>query len=271
MGAWWFTAIATLVTGFCYAIQKYLKWVGRQLPARATYYNDGIAYYFKTILILLLVRSFIVEWSIIPSGSLKPTLLVGDLVLTDKLAYGVRLPLTGHLLIPLSAPKRGDVVAFRYPVEPSKTLMKRLIGLPGDRIQYYDKKLVINGVQAPQVEIGLVHDQGVDNTTQSWLLCEENLQGCLHLIYTTPPETGTGRSLTQKEVHKPIDVTVPSGHYFVMGDNRDYSLDSRVWGCVPDYYLLGKAKRVYISLNKPSSWWKPYAWVRWTRIGMKIR
>jgi signal peptidase I len=269
MGAWWLIAIGTLITGCCYGIQRFLQWTSYRLPARVAYYNDGIAYYFKTLLILLFIRSFIVEWSIVPSDSLKPTLLAGDRVLTDKSVYGIRLPVTGHVLIPLNKPKRGEIIVFRCPVEPSKGLIKRLIGLPGDRVQYRDKQLTINGKCVPQIEKGIVYDQEAEGKEQPWLLCEENLEGCLYQIYLSPhPETSVKKPLV---VDKPIDITVPPEHYFVMGDHRDHSIDSRVWDCIPDRYLLGKAKRIYMSHNKPSTWWKPYSWMRWKRIFMRVK
>jgi signal peptidase I len=265
MRAWWLTAIGTMITGFCYSLQKYLKRVDYNLPERVAYYNDGVAFYFKKLLFLLFLRSFVFEWAIVPSESLKPTLLVGDRLLTDKSVYGIRLPITGHLLIPWKKPKRGDVIVFRSPIEPSNTEINRLIGLPGDKIQYFEKQLIINGKQASKVAIGIVDDQGIQENFQSWLLSEENLEGCIHQIYTHPRIDST---------EKCVDITVPLGHYFVMGDHRDSSIDSRVWGCIPDRYLLGKAKRIYLSRNRPAIWWKPQSWmssIRWNRLGMKIK
>ena len=179
---------------------------------------------FWAALIALAIRSFVIEPFKIPSGSMIPTLLVGDYVLVNKFAYGLRLPFTGTLLVPIGAPKRGDVIVFRFPDDPREDYIKRVIGLPGDRIEVRDKRLYINGqlverkpdgeyVQAPG-------DIGGPAIAQRFI--ETNPEGVQYTILQAMPEAPPGPAPTGPWL-------VPEGHYFMMGDNRDNSLDSRLW------------------------------------------
>ncbi|MFU8798260.1 MAG: signal peptidase I, partial [Gammaproteobacteria bacterium] len=192
----------------------------------------------------------------IPSGSLKPTLLVGDFILTNKFTYGVRLPVSHKKIIQRGKPERGDIVVFRFPPDPTQDYIKRIIGLPGDRLSYIDKVLYVNGKPVDQTIIGYRTEKDEHTKEERRLLRkQENLTGVIHDIY--------------QELDDPArdweDVVVPSGHYFVMGDNRDNSADSRVWGVVPESALIGKAILVWFS------WDKENLAVRWNRIGQKIQ
>lgn len=208
--------------------------------------------FFPVFLIVLLLRSFLIEPFRIPSGSMMPTLLVGDFILVNKFVYGIRLPVSDYKIFQVSQPERGDVVVFRYPLDPSTPFIKRVVGLPGDRIAYYNKVLYINGQQADQRLVGTYtgHGSGANMTGAS--LKQETLKPITHpiLIQTGYP------SVDGKLV-------VPEGHYFVLGDNRDNSRDSRYWGTVPEELLIGKAFAVWMN-------WDLGNGIDWTRIGMSI-
>lgn len=210
--------------------------------------------FFPILLLVLVIRSFIFEPFTVPSGSLKPTLLVGDFVLTSKSSYGLRLPVIGTKIVKIGEPQRGDIVVFRWPPDPSIYYIKRVIGLPGDRISYINKTLYVNGQPAPQVfqqQRTVTTDNG---NTSKVELKQENLLGIKHSIYVRPEIPADNFE----------DIVVPAGHYFMMGDNRDDSFDSRGWGFVPEANLVGKAILIWFSWNKEKHH------VRWNRIGLKI-
>lgn len=208
--------------------------------------------FFPVFLIVLLLRSFLIEPFRIPSGSMMPTLLVGDFILVNKFVYGIRLPVSDKKIFEVSQPERGDVVVFRYPLDPSTPFIKRVVGLPGDRIAYYNKVLYINGQQADQRLIGryIGHGSGADMTGAS--LRQETLGSITHpiLVQTGYPSADT-------------KLVVPEGHYFVLGDNRDNSRDSRYWGTVPDGLLIGKAFTIWMN-------WDLGNGIDWARIGTSI-
>lgn len=185
---------------------------------------------FPVLLVVLILRSFIVEPFQIPSGSMKPTLKIGDFILVNKWHYGFRLPVIGSKVIPMNTPQRGDVVVFKYPQDPRVNYIKRVVGLPGDRVTYQDKTVYINGQPQTQVLLAQLPPQN-----PQLLLIDEKLGGINHQIYrdVAPPR-------------KPGEWVVPEGQYFVMGDNRDNSNDSRFWGFVPDELLVGKAFAVWM-------------------------
>lgn len=204
--------------------------------------------FFPVLAIVLILRSFLVEPFQIPSGSMKPTLDVGDFILVNKFAYGIRLPVLDQKVIQLGDPQRGDVMVFRYPSDPSVNYIKRVVGLPGDRIRYTsDKRLFINGELVAKKLIGTE-----PGTLGSAELYEEQLGAVEHQIrqemsrYRAPPDS---------------EWTVPAAHYFMMGDNRDNSNDSRYWddpnipkdelGMVPDKNIVGKAFAVWMSWPEP--------------------
>lgn len=185
------------------------------------------------LFLALVIRAFVVQAFSIPSGSMKPTLLIGDYLLVNKFIYGIRNPFNNEVIIPISEPQRGDIVVFVYPQDPSKDYIKRVVGVEGDRIQIINKTLYVNGqiVETP----GAVHTDPV-------ILNQPD----------DPPRDNFGPAI------------VPGDHLFVMGDNRDYSYDSRFWGFVPLNALRGKAFIIYWS------WDKEHHWPRWNRLGRLI-
>lgn len=192
--------------------------------------------YFVIIMVIFGVRSFVIEPFQIPSGSMLPTLEVGDFILVNKFDYGLRLPVFNTMLIPTTQPKRGDVVVFKYPVDPSQNFIKRLVGLPGDVISYQDRRLMVNGNLIDETfQANLPaskKSQGIPVTQY-----QENLLGVEHLIYKNlRPAIGLENSWV-----------VPEGHYFAIGDNRDNSLDSRKWGMIPEANMKGRA--IYIWMH----------------------
>jgi signal peptidase I len=195
---------------------------------------------FPVLLIVLLFRSFLFEPFKIPSGSMIPTLLVGDFIVVNKYAYGLRLPVVHTKIVPISDPERGDVVVFRYPVDPKVNFIKRLIGLPGDTISYRDKKLYINGELVPTEDQGHYSSSEVKCSTPrpDAIRLTENLGRISHDILI---HEGSGSRDGQWQV--------PEGHYFVMGDNRDRSNDSREWGFVPEHNLMGRAIGIWLNFD----------------------
>ncbi|MFC6671683.1 signal peptidase I [Marinobacterium aestuariivivens] len=185
---------------------------------------------FPVLLLVLVLRSFLVEPFQIPSGSMLPTLQVGDFILVNKYHYGLRLPVLNTKIVDVNDPKAGDVVVFKYPRDPSVNYIKRVVGLPGDRIRYQNKTLFVNGKPQPQQLLAQLPPL---NPQQ--LLLVENLDGVQHRVYHDVASPG----LVGEWV-------VPEGKYFVMGDNRDNSNDSRYWGFVPDELLVGKAFAVWM-------------------------
>lgn len=210
--------------------------------------------FFPILLMVFSVRSFAYEPWRIPSGSLKPTIQVGDFILVNKFTYGIRLPIVHTKIINIGEPQRGDIVVFRSPSKKTPPLLiKRVIGIPGDQIKYVDKVLYINGQQATQSFINFSKDS--DDGATSWPVevKQENLLGIKHGIYQIPTANNDD-----------FEITVPPHKYFMMGDNRDDSADSRYWGFMPEENIVGKATRVLISFDKLSH---P---VRLERTGEKI-
>jgi signal peptidase I len=207
-------------------------------------------------IIVLILRSFLIEPFRIPSGSMMPTLLVGDFILVNKFTYGIRLPVINAKVIPISEPKRGDVVVFRYPENPSIPYIKRVVGLPGDHVVYHiaNKMLYINDEPIPQKVIGPYQGIGEGSGMTGADEKTENLQGVEHSILLLP-----NRNLNTPMPY--MDMTVPVGHYFVLGDNRDNSRDSRFWGTVPEENLIGRAFLIWMNWDRG---------VHWDRIGQGI-
>lgn len=213
--------------------------------------------FFPVILAVLVFRSFLFEPFRIPSGSMMPTLLVGDFVLVNKFAYGLRLPVTNTKILDTGEPKRGDIAVFRYPLNPKEDYIKRIVGLPGDTIKVVGEQVYIDGKPAPQTLVGSYHGtdktsiQMEENPNMSPVdLYTEDLGGVRHSVlhfgymenYNCQGSGGTPLSNGGCEWH------VPKGHYFAMGDNRDDSEDSRFWGFVPEQNLAGKAFFIWFSL-----------------------
>lgn len=203
--------------------------------------------FFPVLAIVLVLRSFLLEPFQIPSGSMKPTLEVGDFILVNKFAYGIRLPVVDTKIIEVGNPQRGDVMVFRYPSNPSINYIKRVIGLPGDTITYTgDKRLLVNGQSVAEQFLG--EEEGSLGRT---LLYKEKLGEIEHMI----------RKQLRRNIMPGRQWAVPQGHYFMMGDNRDDSNDSRywhdahipqeLWGMVPDQNIVGKAFAVWLSWPDP--------------------
>jgi signal peptidase I len=208
---------------------------------------------FPVILAVLVLRSFVVEPFRIPSGSMMPTLLHGDFILVNKFAYGIRLPSVDTKIFDIGTPKRGDIIVFRYPKDPDTDYIKRVIGVPGDVIVEEDKKLYINGIEAPQELLGFYEGEGANSSMNGTPLYAENLNGVKHEVLIRP------NGLTDRR-----EYTVGEDEYFVMGDNRDNSYDSRAWGTVPDANLRGKAFIIWLNVDPQT-----YDF-NWARIGTSL-
>ena len=205
--------------------------------------------FFPVFLVVLVLRSFLFEPFRIPSGSMLPTLLIGDFILVSKYSYGVRLPVLHTKVLDTGAPERGDVAVFRFPRNPSQDFIKRVIGIPGDTIRYVDKRLTINGEAVDLQSQGPYHPPGEAQADQSLLRLTEKFDNVEYEILNSV----NAGSLSG-------GVTVPDGQYFVMGDNRDNSNDSRVWGFVPEDHLVGKAVLIWMNLD-----------LHWDRLGSSIK
>jgi len=197
---------------------------------------------FPVFLIVLILRGFIAEPFRIPSGSMLPTLEVGDFILVNKFSYGLRLPVLNKKFVEIADPERGDVVVFRYPENPSIDYIKRVVGVPGDKVAYYNKVLYINDKPAEQQPDG---HYMVD--FYQYMQLDEQYDDIRHKILIN-------------KMYPAVDfvITVPENKYFVMGDNRDNSRDSRFWGFVPEENLVGKAFLIWMN-------WDP--WDKWPQLG----
>lgn len=215
--------------------------------------------FFPVILVVFLLRSFLVEPFRIPSGSMLPSLLVGDFILVNKFEYGIRVPVINRKIFDLGTPSLGDIAVFRFPGDTSINYIKRIVGLPGDRVIYKDKRLYINGQLMAQRDLRpYVLVESAHRMTVAKQLTED-LGDISHDILTTArADPGT------------MEFLVPDSEYLVMGDNRDRSNDSRYWGYVPDQNLVGKAFLVWFSLDSTGnrSWWDR---IVWSRIGDSIQ
>jgi signal peptidase I len=209
--------------------------------------------FFPVIALVFVLRSFLYEPFKIPSSSMVPTLQVGDLILVNKFIYGIRLPVINKKIIEVSHPQRGDVMVFKYPKDVSLDYIKRVVGVPGDKISYKNKRLTINGKAQSYQKLPDYLDEERLNYSQQFV---ENLSGVKHKIlnderapsYVPNPDAFPQHELCTYDIEG-FSCTVPAGHYFMMGDNRDNSLDSRYWGFVPDQNIVGKAFFVWMNLG----------------------
>ncbi|HOV18392.1 signal peptidase I [Ottowia sp.] len=214
---------------------------------------DWTAGLFPVILIVFLLRSFVFEPFKIPSGSMIPTLLIGDLILVNKFTYGLRLPVANTRLTEGHAVQRGDVVVFRYPPKPSVDYIKRVIGLPGDEVSYLNKRLTINGKEVPQTAVSDFFDE---STMEYFKQFNEQLGDVRHDIivdtrraaFIGNPDAFPYRDNCRYSIEG-VTCKVPEGQYFMMGDNRDNSLDSRYWGFVPEGNIIGRAFFVWMNFG----------------------
>jgi len=269
--------IALVVTGLIWLFDHLFLAKGRAAEAKLPLLVDYSKSFFPVILIVFLLRSFLVEPFKIPSGSMLPTLLIGDFILVNKFEYGIRLPVINRKVIDLSDPKPGDVMVFRYPSDPSLDYIKRVVGLPGDVVEYLDKRLIINGKP-----IDIQREGSYEYTAQGLNFVQgatwrEKLGEHSHIAMTQddmPPvivhqvEGNFAYRDNCTYNDRGFKCTVPDGHYFMLGDNRDASNDSRYWGFVPEQNIVGRAFFIWWNfddfLNSLKSFSKP------ARIGHSI-
>ena len=247
--------ILTALTVFTGMIVAYDKFYLRKLISDSDKFSnkflkttiDYSRSFFPVLLFVLVIRSFIFEPFRIPSGSMMPTLLPGDYIFVKKYSYGLRLPVIEKKIFDIGGPKRGDVVVFRLPSEPNINYIKRVIGLPGDELVYERHRLTINGES-----IDVIRDVN-HKIVSSAARYIEQLGERNHAIFVTNASYSM-RDGTYR---------VPDDHYFMMGDNRDNSRDSRFIGTIPEAYLVGEAVRIWMHMDG-------FEWPEWQRIGMKI-
>lgn len=210
--------------------------------------------FFPVIALVFVLRSFLFEPFKIPSSSMVPTLLVGDLILVNKFTYGIRLPIINQKIIQLNDPQRGDVMVFKYPKDMSQDYIKRVVGVPGDKITYENKRLTVNG---KPISYAPLEDYLEEESLNYKKQFKENLSGTEHRILNDDRAGTLNLSdvgdFPGKEActytYDGFTCTVPAGNYFMMGDNRDNSADSRYWGFVPDRNIVGKAVAVWMNLS----------------------
>jgi signal peptidase I len=228
--------------------------VARQKLLMQPWWLDWTAGLFPVILVVFLLRSFLFEPFKIPSGSMIPTLLVGDLILVNKFHYGVRLPVLNKKIVDNNPVKRGDVMVFRYPVDPRQDYIKRVVGLPGDEISYSNQKLTVNGQLLATTAMSDFFEADSMHYEPQFT---EKLGDIEHRLLVNPrrqmyygpdPKTFPGAENCRYTADS-VTCKVPAGHYFMMGDNRDNSLDSRFWGFVPDENIVGKAFFVWMNFG----------------------
>lgn len=214
---------------------------------------DWTAGLFPVIAIVFVLRSFLFEPFKIPSGSMIPTLMVGDLILVNKFTYGIRLPVINQKITEGNKPQRGDVMVFRYPPQPTLDYIKRVVGVPGDEVAYINKRLTINGKELPTRELPDFLDRDVMRYFKQF---EETLGDVPHrtIVNNDVPAFIQGASNFEFKENcrysvEGVTCKVPEGYYFMMGDNRDNSLDSRYWGFVPDKNIVGKAFFVWMNFG----------------------
>ncbi|MBT8080797.1 MAG: signal peptidase I [Gammaproteobacteria bacterium] len=242
--------VLTVFTGVVVALDKF-AWKtseddSRDKPGAKHVLVEYSRSFFPVLLLVLVIRSFVFEPFRIPSGSMMPTLLEGDFIFVKKYSYGLRLPVTETKIVETGSPARGDVIVFRLPSDPSVNYIKRVIGLPGDTVVYERHRLTINGER--------VALRGGDGESRGAPVYAEDLDGRVHEIRVENP----GFSI-RDNIYR-----VPEGHFFVMGDNRDSSKDSRFIGAIPEEYLVGEAVRVWMHFV-------PWNMPDWGRIGTKIQ
>lgn len=274
-----FLVLATLIAFLCWVTDRFVLAPRRAEGQRANWFLEFGRSLFVVLLLVLVVRSFVVEPFRIPSPSMAPTLLPGDFILVNKFAYGLRLPVTHTEVLDLGEPERGDIAVFRWPMDPGQDFIKRIIGLPGDVITYKSHHLYVNGHAVPADKIGPYNGDGVP-VKQQVIAYQEHLASHDHTILKVQGISQRRRVMEYirywvrhfgENAQDKLNVTVrkngavswrvPEGMYFVMGDNRDHSLDSRFWGFVPEDNLVGPAFLIWLSID-----WSSFD-PRWSRFG----
>ncbi|MEM8816261.1 MAG: signal peptidase I [Pseudomonadota bacterium] len=238
--------LLTAVSGAVLALNRWFWKEPREIHGKPSGRQTLVEYsrsFFPVLLFVLVVRSFLFEPFRIPSGSMMPTLLKGDFIFVQKFAYGLRLPVLETKFIETGSPERGDVVVFRLPSDPSVNFIKRVVGLPGDTVVYEQHRLTINGELVP------LSDSGDPLEARYSELLGDKRHDILIVNPRNTEKDGTYR--------------IPEGHYFVLGDNRDNSRDSRFISAIPETHLVGKAVRIWLHVDG-------WNWPRWDRIGEPI-
>ncbi|MBI4357630.1 MAG: signal peptidase I [Gammaproteobacteria bacterium] len=248
--------IAGALTGLIWGLDSLLRRAGDK-PLRRPALVELSRSLFPVIVIVLVLRSFVIEPFRIPSGSMLPTLLVGDFIVVNKFVYGLRLPVIHTQFFKMGAPRRGDVMVFRHPKD-KVDYIKRVIGLPGDVVHYENKQLMINHKAATYEKKNVFLDQGKVLT-----LLEEKWEN-------SPGDFFSHAVILDKNLPSSFseEWVIPSGQYFVLGDNRDNSNDSRFWGMVPEDHVVGKAFGIWMNWSPEGNGLIP---IRWSRIGHSIR
>jgi len=241
--------VLTLVTGVVWLVDRLAfaakrrerLALGDETAAKLPMVVEYSRSFFPVLLLVLLFRSFLFEPFRIPSGSMIPTLLVGDFIIVNKYAYGLRLPVLNTKILNVGEPQRGEVMVFRYPNDPSQNYIKRVIGLPGDHIVYRNKHLFINGEPITQEPLGVFAGKG-DVDFIGALPPQRRLEHIGDVEHEILVRGDVG-------LHNEGSWTVPEGKYFMMGDNRDSSSDSRIWGFVPQENIVGKAVGIWLHFH----------------------
>lgn len=248
--------ILTASSGAIWAVDALFFSKKREKNASEPWWVEYAKSFFPIFLIVFILRSFLAEPFRIPSSSMRPTLLEGDLVLVNKYDYGLRLPILGNQIIKTGSPKRGDVIVFKHIKRNGESIdmIKRVVGLPNDHVQYKDKTIYINGEPIKQVFQSEKLDTDPRGSAITVREIEEQLGTHKHQIFTQP------HSLYES-AYVYDDIIVPENQYFMMGDNRDGSDDSRFWGFVKDIDIQGRAIAIWMSWDS-----KDYR-IRWNRIG----
>ena len=248
--------VALVITGAVWMFDRFYMRHKRSAEDKTPWWVEYGASFFPVIVFVFVLRSFVVEPFRIPSGSMLPTLKSGDLILVNKFTYGIRLPIIHSKVVSLGDPERGDVVVFRYPVDPSVDYIKRVVGLPGDEVAYLNKRLYINGKEVPVKRDGEYFEpdrlayaaQFVEQLgrTENRILVDTQSRQDLGPVWRFP-----NREQCQYRSDGLV-CKVPEGTYFMMGDNRDNSLDSRFWGFVPSENIVGRAFFIWMNFSEPS-------------------
>jgi signal peptidase I len=247
--------LAAVITGLIWLYDAKFARKRRMADVPEPVVVDMARAFFPVIVVVFLIRSFWVEPFKIPSGSMKPTLLVGDFILVNKYTYGIRLPVLNRKVVDINPIRRGDVVVFRYPADPTVDYIKRVVGTPGDKISYRGKRLTVNGELIPVQSTGYYTDAELNYLRLPTFL--EKLGPVSHQMMIVPAQPPVDLAQVRQFAHRDnceynddgFTCTVPAGHYFMMGDNRDQSSDSRYWGFVPDDHVKGRAFLVWMNFG----------------------
>lgn len=250
-----YLTMAVIITGVISAVDVFVfakkrKAAGTE-PSKIVEYSRS---FFLPLLAVWLIRSFVIQPYRVPTGSLEPTVMPGDFIAVKQYAYGLRLPVVRKKIVKIGEPKRGDIALFFWPVNEKYRFVKRVVGVPGDHLVYKDKTLTINGQEIKKTFVDDTMSEEPGEAPSLVKHYQEDLFGVKHDIFVRP----------DRNDNRVFDVNVPAGHYFMMGDNRDDSDDSRYWGLVPEENFIGQAFGVWMS------WDSNKRWFRFDRIGKGV-